>query len=178
MGKNKKRITDKNLIQTCILRSRYIILGQSAQHANKEILYFINGIPGNIPLPSKECLPELDKEISVALHGLKTDIANFLRPILHAQDIAIKDKFWFSSYDLEQGYVQFSTRNMSKFDIVNRVLLLTDVFIDNVKQHSMGDIVTWMEFNKIKEFVEGTPNIKTFRIHYALRTKNRKNGKQ
>lgn len=170
---SKPKINDIAVIERCILRSKYVITAQSLQQSRKEDDYFLNHIPTNT-LVSKACLPELDKEIFILIDGWKRDIANFLRPIFHAQDIEMVDKFWFSGFELRDGYVLLSTRQMAPYGIHDRVLLLSTVETESDKVLA-GQIITWTEHTKI---INNIPSVidKTFITHYSLR-KNIKHDK-
>ena len=163
---SKPKINDIAAIERCILRSKYIIMAQSAQQTRKEEDYFFNHFPTNT-LASKACLPELDKEIFVLIDGWKRDIANFLRPVFHAQNIKMVDKFWFSGFDLKEGHILLSTKQMAPYGIDDRVLLLSTVEIESEKVFA-GEIITWEKFAKLKGT---TPSVlgKSFITHYSLR---------
>jgi hypothetical protein len=141
-------------------------MAQSLQQSRKEDDYFLNHFPTNT-LVSKACLPELDKEVFVLIDGWKRDIANFLRPIFHAQDIELVDKFWFSGFQLKEGHVLLSTKKMANYGVEDRVLLLSTVEIESKKVFA-GQIITWIEHTKI---VGDIPSVidKTFITHYSLR---------
>ena len=163
---SKPKINDIAAIDRCILRSKYIIMAQSVQQTRKEEDYFFNHFPTNT-LVSKIHLPELDKEIFVLIDGWKRDIANFLRPIFHAQNIEMDDKFWFSSFNLKEGYVLLSTRQMAPYGVDDRVLLLSTVDIGSEKLFA-GQIITWEKHTKI---IDKIPSVidKTFITHYSFR---------
>ena len=172
----KKPISDKSLINACILRSKYVLYAQSALHSSKELKFFTNRLPSNAPLASLDNIDELNKELFVFIDGLKRDIANYLKPIFHEQDIVIDDKFWFSSQELMDGYIQLSTKNMRNFNIYDRVLLLSNVSYESIK-YSAGTIVSMMRFTQMSNQVKGIIDGKTFTLHYAMR-KMRKYGKE
>ena len=168
---SKPKINDIAAIERCILRSKYIIMAQSAQMSRKELDYFLNRFPTNT-LTSKGSLLELDKEIFVLIDGFKRDIANFLRPVFHAQDIEIGDKFWFSSFNLKDGYILLSTKQMAPYGVDDRVLLLSTVVAESEKLMA-GQIITWEKHRKI---IDKIPSVidKTFITHYSLRKSNSK----
>jgi len=163
---SKPKINDIAAIERCILRSKYIIMAQSVQQTRKEEDYFFNHFPTNT-LVSKQCLPELDKEIFVLIDGFKRDIANFLRPVFHAQNIEMGDKFWFSSFELRDGYVLLSTRQMAPYGVHDRVLLLSTVDIESEKLFA-GQIITWEKHTKISNIIPSAID-KSFITHYSFR---------
>ena len=164
---SKPKINDIAAIERCILRSKYIIMAQSAQQTRKEQDYFLNHFPTNT-LTSKDHLKELDKEIFVLIDGWKRDIANFLRPVFHGQDIEMGDKFWFSGFELRDGYILLSTRQMAPYGIEDRVLLLSTVETIEPEKILAGQIITWMEHLKIVDIIPSVID-KTFITHYSLR---------
>ena len=178
---SKPKINDITIIERCILRSKYIIMAQSAQQTRKEMDLFFNRFPTHT-LVSKDHLLELDKEIFVLIDGFKRDIGKFLKPIFHAHDIKMGyesknkkqgwvwrdlDKFWFSAPELKVGYIELSTRQMAPYGIHDRILPLSTVEIGSEKI-SAGHIITWTEF---KKFENSIPSVldKTFITHYSLR---------
>ena len=163
---SKLKIDDIAAIERCILRSKYIIMAQSVQHTRKEEDYFLNRFPTNT-LVSKQHLPELDKEIFVLIDGWKRDIANFLRPIFHVQNIKMGDKFWFSSFEMKEGHILLSTRQMANYGVTDRILLLSPVEIESEKVLA-GQIISWEKHIKI---VCDIPSVidKSFVTHYSLR---------
>jgi len=163
---SKPKINDITVMERCILRSKYIIMAQSFQQSRKEDDYFLNHFPTNT-LVSKACLPELDKEVFVLIDGWKRDIANFLRPIFHAQNIEMEDKFWFSGFELKDGYVLLSTRQMAQYGINDRVLLLSAVDVESETVFA-GQIITWERHTKIVDVIPSVVD-KSFITHYSLR---------
>ena len=174
MGK-KRPILDKSIIDNCILRSKFILYAQSALHSKKELQFFLNRLP-TASFCSLDSVKELGVELDVLIDGLKRDIAHYLRPIFHEQDINIGDKFWFSSHDLKDGYILLSTKAFEEYDIYDRTLLLSDVLYNDVT-YSTGTIVPWILFTKLLPSVKGVIDGDTFTLHYAMR-KMKKNGKQ
>ena len=167
---SKPKINDIAAIERCILRSKYIIMAQSFQQTRKEGDYFLNRFPTNT-LISKNQLKELDNEIFVLIDGWTRDIANFLKPIFHAQNIEMQDKFWFSSFELKEGYVPLSTRQMAQYGIDDRVLLLSTVEVGSEK-FMAGQIITWTKHVEIVEYIPSVID-KSFITHYSLRKINK-----
>jgi hypothetical protein len=174
----KKPISEKSLIENCILRSKFIITAQAAVISNNQLSSFCNRLPTK-SLTSLGSVKELKIELDILIDGFKRDIANLLRPIFHANNIAMdlnEDKFWFSSKDLETGYVKLSTKEMKRFEVYDRVLLLSKVNHEG-KTYSAGSIITWMKFNEIQESVHGIIGDEIFILRQAIR-KTRRNGKK
>lgn len=155
------------IIERCILRSKYIIMAHAMQRLRKEQDYVLNRMP-TATLVSKQCLPELDKEIDVMIDGLKRDTSNMLKPLFHFNDIDIDEKFWFSPQELRDGYVLLSTRQMKKYYYNDRVLLLSDVVITNEKILK-GTFISWEKHVDIEDFIPSAIKDKTFLTHYTLK---------
>ena len=160
-------INDVATIERCILRSQYILMAKSVQHNRKEQDYFLNRMPTNTLL-SKDCLNEFDKELFILIDGWKRDVANFLRPLLHREKIEILDKFWFTLPEMEKGCVQLSTRDMAKYGIEDRVLILSEVNIGKEKILP-GTIITWVKYTEIADQIPSALKGKPFIVHYMLR---------
>ena len=178
---SKPKISDITVIERCILRSKYIIMAQSAQQTRKEMDYFFNHFPTNT-LVSKNYLPELDKEIFILIDGFKRDIGKFLKPIFHAHNIKMGyesknkeqgwvwrdlDKFWFSASELKAGYIELSTRQMAPYGIHDRILPLSTVEIGSEKILA-GHIITWEKYDKLIDILPSVLD-KTFITHHSLR---------
>lgn len=168
-------INDVQAIERCILRSKYILMAKSVQHTRKEEDYFLNRMP-TASLTSLPFLKEFDNELFVLMDGWKRDIANYLRPMLHSQKVDIEDKFWFTLPEMAKGYITLSTREMIKYGVDDRVLLLSKVEVEK-ETLLPGTIITWVKHREISDFIQGVVDDNKFLIHYMLR-KSKKNGKK
>jgi len=161
---SKPKINERSVIERCIQRSKYILTAQSVQHTRKDDDFFLKRMPTST-LVSMKHLPELDKELLVLIDGWKRDVANFLRPLFHASNIEIDDKFWFSTHELKDGYVLLSSKSMVQYGIHDFVLLLSNV--DSNKLLA-GQIITWIQFREVMDLIEGVVDDKSFVTHYML----------
>lgn len=171
MGNKRSILSNRSIIQGCIERSKYIALALSCCHTLKESQFFLNRIP-TMSLSHADSPMKLKSELDIYIDGLKRDIARYLAPIFYKEDIRVPEKFSFSSNDLQEGFVELSTKTMENYLVADKMLLLNDVDTGS-EQIPMGTIVTWSKFISIKAHVVGVIDSKTFVVHYAMRKSKR-----
>lgn len=174
---NQKNKEDRSmLIQTCINRSKYIIESQAAKLVARELKFFLNRLP--ISFSTYFNQEGLENDINLRLiDEYKHSIAKLLKPLLSAIGIEADnlDSFWFSSKDLQNGYV-FLYNEVSKEP--SHVLFLNsveDAFYINILA---GEIRNYNEvsmlLNKVKGVIDGSDII----YRYSMKKlKNRNNEK-
>ena len=116
------RTREKSMIETCILRSKFIIASIAFKFQLRQAGFFHNRMSSN--LPSSGYLKELSEETDQQIHDHETSIARYLKPIFQTAGLEPKETFLFNYDDLRAGYVE-----LTKSDpfIVTHILLLSEI---------------------------------------------------
>jgi len=100
-----------------------VILLKAALLSNKQTLFYVNRV--TTLLPSQSDINRLSKEISNHIEEIKLTIGLYLLKIIDVSKKEIKlhiDRFHFSTYDLEKGYVflyKWTLNKEGKYEITN-----------------------------------------------------------
>lgn len=135
----------KSLINTCIERSKVIIISQAAKLVANELQFFMNRLPY---VDSEEGLKNLLSTIDIRIiKEYKRSIAKLLSPqFMNIGINPVPEEFWFSSKDLQNGYV-FLYKTFSK--IPSHVLFLSKVDNNVSDIIEAGDIINYYKISHV-----------------------------
>ena len=161
----------ETLIKTCIELSGEIIVAIATKDRLKEAKWFVNKVHKTFKSNSIDSLlTELDEHIIEC----KLRIATLLRPLLSPQGFYVSDKFWFSSKDLQHGYV-WLYKGENAF-ISDYVLFLTSAedFI-GLKNIHAGEI---RHIRECAHLLGKVPSVQPTNIAYPFSIRKLKKSKQ
>jgi len=155
------------IIKRCIKRSEIIIKSKAANLKIKNAEFFLNRIP--TLFPSQKHLKPLQIEIDNFIDSLEKEISRYLKPIFKNNNINIKDKFWFSSNDLQSGYIFLKNQT--------QVLFLSPTKEEIGNAINPGDILPYERVKSILLNVLKAQLNVNIETKYANETLNQENDK-
>jgi len=166
MARMNQSPKEKSMIETCVLRSKFIIASKAFKHQLKVEASFFHKRMSSL-LPSAGYLNTLCDEADEQILDHEKSIARYLRPVFETARLEPREKYSFSYNDLKRGYVEISTSNNF---IVTHILLLgkvTDVIDGTI--YDAGTIQTFDKISHLLEDVTSLVKADTVMIQHAVR---------
>lgn len=147
-----KKQVQIEIIRSCILKSRAIIIGNAIKQSLRNATFFINRFPYLLQREGEisNIINNLDEKVLM----LKRHISISLKNIIGYRDIRIEDLFWFSAADLKSGYVLLYPHYHTRF--ANNVLFLVeakDPFDNSI--YFPGDIYPFEQVKQVLTSIKG-----------------------
>jgi len=120
---------EESVINSCIIRSKDIALLQAAKISNRHTKFFT--LRTLRSLRSQGSITDIEEDLNQLIDDHKLSIARLLKPQFLANNIPFRvqrngmNLFWFSSYDLANGYVILNKLVLK--DTATHVLFLSDL---------------------------------------------------
>ena len=135
---NVKNRKEETLIRACILRSENIAILHGARISNRNLKFFTGRTLEK--LSCTDHIQDTEEEIDNKIDDHKMSIARSLRPLFALHGINLREgkrkseeNFWFSNFDLDNGYVTLC--NDPREDSATHIL-----FLKSFKEHEAGSI--------------------------------------
>lgn len=148
----EKRKVQIEIIRSCIIKSKYIVIANAAKYALRNAKFFVARFPGI--LPSENCLNELNDELDNKIYEYKRHVSIALRNIIGKRPIHIEDLFWFSLSDLKHGYILLYPNTHTQY--ADHVLFLVETrdTFDGII-YFPGDIRPFRQVNHVLTNIKG-----------------------